>query len=293
MQRTASNRHFPLYNDFNSGFSVRHQRYREPSAGAAYLLGLKGKIMKLIVSTFLTATLMSTSAMAFEFTGGSLVLIERGVDYKGSSPSYWENYGQTEAQGTIAYSFGNGLGGQAGFSLGTYEGDDNYKNFDLHLTYAVDPNVTIGAFIGSESYDFDRDVGISEYSLFGAEIAYTKNALSVQTAFVAEKNTNDYQYSYKALVIDAVYGLTEQVSLTGGVHLLKETRDDEDGSTLQYAYIGATYAVAPMIDLGILYGELNDVDYYSQSNLALSLTYKFRSGAIFQQRAFNSVMPGL
>lgn len=249
--------------------------------------------MKLILTTIATVSLMSSAAMAFEFTGGTLVLIERGVDYTGSSQPSWNNYGQTEAQGTIAYTFGNGLCGQAGLSLGSFGGEDNYKNADLHLTYATAQNIILGAFIGSEAYDYGRAVGISRYSLFGAEIAYTQDALSVQTAVVFEENANDYQYSYKALVIDADYGLTEKVSLTGGLHVLKEKRYSEDAGTIQYAYIGARYAVAPKIDLDVGYGALNFVDYYSQGQLTLSMTYKFRNPAIFKQRAYNSVLPGI
>jgi hypothetical protein len=249
--------------------------------------------MKLIVSTCVAASLMTSAAMAFEFTGGTLVAIERGVDYVWSDYSDSKSYGQTDAQGTIAYSFGNGLGGQVGLSVGSYGGEDDYKNADFHLTYAVDPTITLGAFIGSEAYDYGRNVGMNKYSLFGAEIAYTKNALSLQSAIISEKSTNDYQYSYKAAVLDAVYGLSEKVSLTGGVHFLQDRRHNGEGSTYQYAYIGAVYAVAPTIDIGVSYGDLNSVDYYGQRNLSLSLTYKFRSPAIFQQRAFNSIMPGL
>lgn len=245
--------------------------------------------MKRVLLMALTASLMSSAAMAFEITGGSLVLTERGVDYTRNN---WQSYGQTETKGAISYSFGNGFGGQTGLSIGTFGGENGYKNLDLHLTYALAANVTLGAFVGNESYDYQRDFGANNYTLFGAEAAYTQNALSVQTALVFEHSTNGYQYSYRSIVLDGVYELSEKVNVTGGLHFLKDRRYNAAGNTYQYAYVGAKYAMTSKIDLDIVYGTLNVVDYHGERNLSLSLTYKFRSPEIFQSRGFNTLLPG-
>jgi len=247
--------------------------------------------MKLIVAAFVTANLISTAAMAFEVTGGSLVLNQNIVNYTaGASES---NYGQTDTKGEVAFSLGSGFGGQAGLSFGTDGTERDYLSGDVHLTYAVSPNVTLGAFVGQEDYDFGGSTGVLKYGFFGAEAAYTKNALSVQTALVSEIGLNGVDYSHKAIAIDAVYALTEKVSLTVGLHIFDYKQDDDPKQTFQYIYLGAAYAITPKIDVNVTYGKMSQVDYSEARQLSLILTYKFHKPALFHQRGTNTLLPGI
>jgi len=242
--------------------------------------------MKLIVATFVTANLISTATMAFEITGGSLVLNENTF-FADATATDW---GNPDVQGMLAFSISSGLGGQIGLSTGQFYGWISYLNGDAHLTYAVSPEVTLGAFIGQESWDSDLS-DVERYRNFGVEAAYTKNALTVQTAAASFKGITYSDYSGTALIIDTVYGLNDSVSLTGGLHFLTETVPAGYYSQ-RYAYIGAGYAVTPKVTLNVTYG-LVDYDGGSDKHptVSLGLTYNFRTPAVFQQRNYNSIIP--
>ena len=241
--------------------------------------------MKLILATFITANLISTAAMAFEVTGGSLVLSENTF-FADAEATDW---GHPDVQGTLAFSISPVLGGQIGLSTGTTALFQNsYLNGDAHLTYAVSPEVTLGAFIGQETWYSQPDV---IYTNFGVEAAYTKNALTVQTAAASLKGITNPDYSGTALIIETVYGLNDSFSLTGGLHFLTE-KVPAGYLNQRYAYIGAGYAVTPKVTLNVTYGL---VDYGGVSDkyptVSLGLTYNFRTPAVFQQRNYNSIIP--
>jgi len=241
--------------------------------------------MKRVLSMALTASLMSSAAMAFEITGGSLVLTQN--TFFAENPV--DDPDQTDVQATLAYSISPVLGAQIGLSAGHYADQTGYVNGDAHLTYAVAPEVTLGAFIGRESYEYTATSGEKVYLTFGLEAAQTKNALTVQVAVLSTKGIGDVSdYSATSLVIDAVYGLNDHISLTGGLHFMKQS---PAAHTDRYAYIGADYAVTPKLALNVRYGLRND-GTYQPTILTLGLTYKFQKPAVFQQRNFNSILPG-
>jgi hypothetical protein len=247
--------------------------------------------MKLILATFITINLISTAAMAFEITGGSFVLSQNMVNY---TSGLQRSYGQTDTQGSVAFSLGNGFGGQAGLSFGTDSQEADYISGEVHLTYAVSPDVILGAFIGKYDIDFGDfggSAGLLKYEFFGVEAAYTKNAFSVQTALVSEIDLNGGGYSHKAIVIDAVYGLTEKVNIIGGLHVLTYTL--ENVNTFQYIYLGAAFTITPKIDVNVTYGKMSEVNYFATRQLSLNLTYKFRKPTLFQQRVTNTILPGI
>ena len=246
--------------------------------------------MKRVLSMALTASLMSSAAMAFEITGGSLVLNQNMVNYTDSVESgYVQN-----TQGSIAFNLGNGFGSQAGLSFGTDISERDYLNGDVHLTYAASPDVTLGAFVGEETLNFGGGY-VSKYIFSGVEVAYTKNALSVQTAVMSETNLDHDHYAHKAIAIDAVYGLTQTVSLTSGLHVLAGEEfayQLMNEYTYQYIYVGTTFAITPKVDLNLTYGQMNVVNNYKTRQVSLSLTYKFRKPALFLQRDSFSLLPG-
>ena len=244
--------------------------------------------MKRVLSMALTASLMSSAAMAFEITGGSLVLTQN--TFYGENPVHYPD--QTDVQGTLAYSISPDLGGQIGLSAGHYANQTGYVNGDAHLTYAAAPEVTLGAFIGRQSYEYTNTSGEDVYVTFGLEAAQTKNALTVQVAVLSTKGIGEASYySATSLVIDAVYGLNDRINLTGGLHVMTQTTSAVDVYTDRYAYIGADYAVTPKLALNVRYGLRND-GTYQPTILTLGLTYKFQKPAVFQQRNFNSILPG-
>ena len=244
--------------------------------------------MKRILSMALTASLISSAAMAFEITGGSLVLTQN--TFYGENPV--DDPDQTDVQATLAYSINPVLGAQIGLSAGHYANQTGYVNGDAHLTYAVAPEVMLGAFIGRESYEYTDTSGEKVYVTFGLEAAQTKNALTVQVAVLSTKGIGEASYySATSLVIDAVYGLNDRINLTGGLHVMTQTTSAVDVYTDRYAYIGADYAVTPKLALNVRYGLRNE-GTYQPTILTLGLTYKFHKPAVFQQRNFNSILPG-
>lgn len=242
--------------------------------------------MKRVLFMALTASLMSSAAMAFEITGGSLVLTRN--TFFAENPV--DDPDQTDVQGTLAYSISPVLGAQIGLSAGQYANQTGYVNGDAHLTYAVAPEVMLGAFIGRESYEYTDTSGEKVYVTFGLEAAQTKNALTVQVAVLSTKGIGEASYySATSLVIDAVYGLNDHISLTGGLHVMNQ---NTAAYTDRYAYIGAGYAVSPKLALNVTYGLMSNGGSYQPTILTLGLTYKFQKPAVFQQRNFNSILPG-
>ena len=244
--------------------------------------------MKVLITTCVAATLMCPAAQAFEFTGGNFALSQYALDYL---DDYGTNYRQTDGEGTISYSFGNSLGGQLGLSSGNYDGDYSHLSGDVHVTKKISPDMTLGAFIGTESYDFQYP-SRAEFGFTGVEMNYTQNAFAVQTAFILNKNFNYDGLLYRAYVIDATFGLSDTVSLSGGLHLAKSQYDGSDKETHHYAYLGVGYAITPEIIMNVDYGRIEEVNIYSQQSLALNLTYQFKRAAVFNQRASNSIIPG-
>lgn len=242
--------------------------------------------MKLTLSSAVFISLMSSAAMAFDVTGGSVVLNHNIVEY---TTGYIDH--QDHTQGTVAFSLGNGFGAQAGLSIGADSNERDYLNGDVHLTYAVSPEVTLGAFFGEETLKWE-DNSVSKYGFFGVEAAYTKNAFSMQTALASEYTIELDHYSHKAIAIDAVYGLTKKVTLTGGLHVFTYKAYDYE-ETYHYMYVGAGYAVVPNMDVNVTYGRMNMVNGYTTRQLSLILTYNFSKPALFQQRDTYTLLPGI
>ena len=244
--------------------------------------------MKFLIPTCVFVTLMSPAAQAVEFTGGNLSVNDYSLDY---FDDYDVNFNQTDAKGTLAFGFGNGFGGQVGLSSGSYDGDFSYLNGEVHVTDKMSSDVTLGALIGAESYDFD-DPNRAKFGFAGFEMNYAKNAFAAQTALIFNKNLNYIGFFYRAYVMDATLGLSDKVSLRGGLHVARSQYDGEDKATFQYAYLGAGYAITPQITLDLDYGRVNRVNVYSQQSIGLNLTYHFNGATVFDQRASNSIIPG-
>ena len=156
----------------------------------------------------------------------------------------------------------------------------------------MSPDSSIGAFIGTESYDFDYE-SAAKFGFLGLEAAYTKNDFSLQAAIGMNKNFNYTEYNASTLAIDAVYRMGAKMSLTGGLHVATAQYDGwTDPFTYQYAYIGTGYAITPKMTVNLDYSKVNAVGRYTQQALSLSVTYEFMRPAIFHQRASNSLIPG-
>lgn len=244
--------------------------------------------MKLLLPTCVLLTLMSPAAQAVEFTGGNFSLNDYSLDYLDDDGA---NYNQTDAKGTLAFDFDNGFGGQVGLSSGSYDGDFSFRNGEIHVTDKMSSDVTLGAFIGTESYDF-YDPNRAKFGFAGFEMNYAKNAFAAQTALILNKNLNYTGLFYRAYVMDATLGLSDKVSLRGGLHVARSKYDGDDKATFQYAYLGVGYAVTPQITLNLDYGRVNKVNVYSQQSIGLNLTYQFNQAAVFHQRASNSIILG-
>jgi hypothetical protein len=241
-----------------------------------------------MITTCVVATLMCPAAQAFEVTGGNFSLSQYALD---NLDDYDTNSHQTDGEGTISYRFGTSLGGQLGLSSGNYDGDFSHLSGDVHVTHEISPDMTLGAFIGTESYDYHFP-SRAQFGFTGVEMNYTQTAFTVQTAFILNKNFNYNGLLYRAYVIDARFGLSDKVRLRGGLHLAKSQYDGSDKETYHYSYLGVGYAITPEMIMNFDYGRIGQVNISSQQSFALNLTYQFKRAAIFNQRASNSIIPG-
>lgn len=232
--------------------------------------------MKLFLGTVLAASVVATGAMAFEITGGKATVNVTGVGDDFS-------YSQYEFKGDVAMGLGSGLGLQAGVSVGDYTTINPYRIGELHLTYALSPSVTVGAFYGREVYHASFNA-----AYYGIEGKLVSGALGLEGAIFSEKGVAGTSYKHNAVMVDASFGLTDKIGLIGGVHVLDNPSNPGNN---EYAYVGGTYAMAPALNVSASVGRMIAVNDYTETMVTVGLSYAFGAG-VFSQHGFNSVLPG-
>jgi hypothetical protein len=228
--------------------------------------------LKILLASITLAAVGAGTAQAFELSGAQVTLEYRDNGGTGHSD-------QLQAEGSVALSFGYGIGMQFGIKNAVYKpGNFDAFGYELHGTYALSDQLMLGAFYGREDFS-----GWYEYA--GIEADYSVGQFGVQASASKYQDTVSGGYDADFVTLDGRYVVTDRVSVLAGYH----HGDDGSGSD-SFGYIGASARVFEGVDVTARYGELN-VGSNSDPVVTLGISYSFKDGVTFAQRSYTNMFP--
>jgi len=153
--------------------------------------------------TFITTALLIGASGAFaQGLSGATVALEYTT-----YPDV-DNETSTGFSGSAEFDIVNGFSVAADLSNTSFESiDENGTNVVVHAIYAINPDVSVGGFIGREAIDGE------EIDNYGAEIAY-KSGMTGLEAYLGAGDVNSVDLTYVG--ISGSYGLGNGISVIGG-----------------------------------------------------------------------------
>jgi hypothetical protein len=209
----------------------------------------------------------ANAAAAFEFSGAEVELEYRD---EGSS-----NDAQVNFDASFALSFGSGIGMQFGLKNAHYTpGSDGSFGYELHGTYGVSDNLTLGVFVGEEKFS-------SIYQYYGIEADYSTDVFSINSAVSRYEGPG---YEATQIVFDGGYSINGRFGLLAGYH-----KDNLASGDTSYTYLGASYAAVEGVNLTAKYGVLDQGT--SVEVLTLGIAYTLGEGVTFGNRSYTETFP--
>jgi hypothetical protein len=226
-------------------------------------------------SAFLTlcvVTFAASAASALEFSGATVSL-----EYRNNGGNDQDD--QLHVEGNAALSFGSGIGLQFGLKHDTYK-PDNFESFgyDLHATYAVTEQVTIGALYGREEFS-------TRYEYAGLEADFSFGKFGLQASVSKYRELDGGTFEAADSTLDASYDISDRFALLAGYH------HTDDSGGFSYSYLGGSARVFDGLDLTAKYGTLAGGFAEGQDILSVGVSYSFKSGVIFNQRSYTNLFP--
>jgi hypothetical protein len=218
-----------------------------------------GGAMLLILATV-------SASHAFDFTGANLELMQT------NSPSFSASILRSSAN----YDLGSGVGLQFGGAYKVGSDDNVDTTLEAHFLKSEANGLTYGAFVGQE------DLAGDLYKYAGVEFALQQGPLNAELSYSHYWDT-DPSDPWKLVTLDVGYDVTEQLTLLTGYASDVSANDDDT-----YAYVGASYDIAPNMALQATFGNDEGIE---ENVVAVGLTINLGQGAQMRQRSYATYFP--
>ena len=222
---------------------------------------------------------ISNSAQAFEFTGGS-------IDLNYSAFTEDNDFATTALTGAVEFGFNRNFGVQ--FDLGTFAYDfvdESGTNAALHAIYHINETSSLGAFYGRDEIDGE---GVDFY---GVEIGQEFQDFGVEAYIGAGDDSG---------VSATVFGLTGLYEFDQGFGLGAswERMDFNGDLDLTRFAVKADFAVGSNVDLYAEFGSFSADGFGvsgSENFFGIGAKFNFGAsrGATFEDRGMLKLIPGL
>lgn len=234
--------------------------------------------MKLIL-TCAALTIAASGATAQQLTGGSV-----GISYE-DFPDV-DDVAMTTFAGSGEVALGNNIAVAGDVVLRSFEDfDENLTAITLHGIYRINPDVSVGVFVGRETIDnFEADN-------YGGEIAFNSGPMEAQ-AYIGATEIEDTDVTL--LGVSAGYGLGNGFSAIGAYDRLNiDAMGDITTSTIE---IGGEYAFGNGAEVFANFGQLSfDIGSSNESENYFNIGANFHFGAqgdtTFDSRGFFENFP--
>jgi hypothetical protein len=222
--------------------------------------------------TVCVVTFGASAVSALEFSGATVML-----EYRDNDGTDMDD--QLHFEGSAALSFGSGIGLQFGLKQDTYK-PDNFESFgyDIHATYDVTEQVTIGALYGREEFG-------TRFEYAGVEADFTFGQFGLQASVSRYRELDGGTFEAADSTLDASYDISDRFTLLAGYH------HTDDGDGFSYGYLGGSARVFDGLDLTAKYGTLGGDFADGQDILSVGVSYSFKGGVIFKQRSYTNLFP--
>ncbi|MEF3047871.1 hypothetical protein [Pseudotabrizicola sp. L79] len=233
------------------------------------------------IATLLGVGFLSSSASAFDITGGSVAL-----EYSKFTESPLNDLDKTSLKGSVEIGFSPEFSVQADLGLSVF-GFTNADgtNIALHGIYHVNDATSIGAYLGRDELSFGpfKD----DVTYLGAEVGHQGNGLSTEVYVGMITNSG---INATTLGLGGSYAVTDRIDLGAQFDSLRIDGDD-------VVRLGLTGDVAATDTISI-YGEVGRgwvQSVGSENYLSLGGRYTFgaKGKATFDQRGILTALPGL